>query len=513
MHTIKWNIFLALGLFLLGSCNEEAVLTDRIPAEMEVVVKADANRLGGKVLWDKIKNTDWGNVWKKDGSSDETEPENEETGIDILSDMYAGVRFADNSKEACGALFFNLSDARKFEQFLLKKSPGAQIDTEGDYKIIRSEHKKGKVSVLFRDDFAVVLLAKRETGFADFQNKIINLETDESLTNDEDFALATSGSADISGRIEATNWLNKADDLQGIAEENGLGKMHFSLDFEEGEINFKNQIFAEDKFLAGFREAADKLQVPHPGEKDKVLQFMQIALPSAFTESLVEKFAGLKSRAFLMSAGLTAEQLTAAFDGQAAMSIGPGKTEKSERITYTFDDNFNKIEKKETVDRYRPDLRLEVFGNEALAKLPAAYERNGVLKKNEAGLYTASFFGYEVFMKYGDNRLGISTSGALFSDDNRNELSDLAAKYPFVFFINDRKFEESADDFLKMLGSKSAVRFDRPTGIFESGLLTGEAADNHFLFKGKYKLINTDENSLFVLLDAAKESMENKENL
>lgn len=251
---------LAAFVMLFASCKSGNKSDLFIPKDAALVFHVNSSSLSSKLSWEEIKKTTWyADMRSKSGSDDSLAQKildnPDASGVDVKSDFV----FFMQKRGRGGYTVFEggVKDAAAFESVAKKMSNGAKVEKDGDWNVLVADNRS--VAIWNNSKFAVINdmplgnMNPMGGGMGDatrfssdslkvFVKKVMTLDSDESLFNDDRFASVMKESGDMH------MWINSGvmySDMAGMMSMMKIGSLlednvtAASINFEDGKISAK----------------------------------------------------------------------------------------------------------------------------------------------------------------------------------------------------------------------------------------------------------------------------------
>lgn len=330
-----------LGYWAYKYYNKTASLVDRIHEDAESVIKVDLHQIKETLVWDALSSPGYYyDHSKRDTDKEKTKDSTADKGVDLQP--YTAVFFTVKDVENIVFTTLDIQNSVAFETYIAKeiakKKGTIQKDRDGLYRYAIVE--KNKVAFAWNKEQLVIGLAlslEHKKVAAVFKDILI----EERLIRDKSHPLITT--------------LSKADDhITYVRKEDQIG-----INFEDGMATIEGNLVS--KTPNSFLPEIAVQRVPNASfQIHWDYNFEQEKHKTTFIKNL-EKLS------FFEKNNLDVEMIANRTNGFFSLAV-KGRTMQTDTvITYTYDDNFEKIAQKSTQEKEVPKIHINLGAeNESL---------------------------------------------------------------------------------------------------------------------------------------------------
>jgi len=407
-------IFIALLVLYLFRYKQGLIIEGKVPSAATEVVQIDLRQIEHHLLFDAIKNPlkyISFKTKKKDAPS-------LKKAIVIPRNLLFFTNTS-NLKDAWFSNFVNIKDNTELKSYLLQE--GFEASTDGDLE-------------LFRKDMVVIGISNNKLLVTYKKKQRIPL------------------SVAIQAVFKETNFYKKdADLLKSISNSKSdisyasIGADFLEADFKKGLFEIKGKIHSE-LFVADV----------HPKYSGSSIGFLAAKINRDHTifKSLITD--GNKTK-FDEFTKLSVDSITNKWDGNIAFNLKTIDKKIDTIVTYEYDDDFNKIEKKSAQELVMPDLTI------ALGSQAGLYEyfyNNKAVQIIENDTLFTSFPLYKMYARKQNNGLHIFTQKQFDTSSSKEEQFKLRAHLDINSYL-ETPLEFSVipikNDYFQLLKNASAT--------------------------------------------------------
>jgi len=384
----------------------------KIPKNATEVVHIDLRQIEHHLLFDAIKNP----LKYIDFKAKKSEKISLRRAVSIPRDL---MLFTNDShlKNAWFSSFVELKKSDKFKRYLLQE--GFKEITNEAIEIF----SKGRIVVGVSNDTSIVAFKKRQD--VNVVEALQNLFQETSFYEEDDDLMKSIATAESDVFYTSTT-----NDFLEVNVENGLleikGKVVSEL--------FKNNYYTESsENSVGF--IATQLKKEHP--------FFE----SLVTEDVKQKFDDFTK--------LSLDSIVNKWNGGIVVNLKSVEKKSDTIVTYEYDDDFNKIEKKSIQELSIPDVTIALRNDDALYNY---FSENNAIKTMDQDTLFTSIPLYKMFAKKQDGELYIFTK-------NQLAVAPKKEKYKLKAFLDLQRYIETPFEFSPTTAKNSYVHLIKNTAI------------------------------------------------
>lgn len=520
----KLFYFLMLGIALhFFSCSNPEQMQAHISKESTVVASVDSKRFATKILMDKFGNLSLSDLFSGGSDDDEQQAEKDslaealkpqDLGIDFLTDIYASAQLEENTK-LYAVVYVKLSDSKKLEDAIKNKLPFAyrpkiQEKAGFQYGII----SKKQSLIAWNESFCFIIISLNPESFVGLEtyfDKIANLPKDQQILKDDNFLKIQEQTADVKVWAKMSSLYQKTGNLFGSLE--GLDYLHSLIDFEKGQLSIKSKIFTDPAKNANFAKMyakSNKFSVVNAIAEDQIIGVSSMRYDPSFIKVFLEKNAGsmVQFLPYLAFTGLGIQEIPNLFKGDFFQVQMKSVEVTQEVISYEFDDNFNKVEKKTLTKEFAQQSIFGASCDQTMNKLFDNLAKGGLLSKKET-YYTFGSGANSGYFGINDNFLLVSSNLQLLNakPTTSNYFGKMMAENPIFVHVDVQKLMK--DEFVTSQKNEKAQKAISLVERLEKATLIGsEMKENIANIDFTLDLMNKNENALFEILAIIKAASE-----
>lgn len=329
-----------------------------VPADAAVVFHFDGASLNSKLSWDEIKSSEWFQKVKEQAESNDEMAKKlmenpEESGLNTKSDFYFFL--TTRGRGGYTAAVCNISDVKKFEDFVQKVSQGEKVEKKSGFSFIGEDD-----AVITWNDKKLVFVADNpeinssasfggssryhrfeQDSLLAIANEIHDLKGKKSLGNNSKFSSLLNDKGDMHFWVNAGSlYSNAMPAVLALTKISLLFEGNIStgsLSFENGKITIKGKNYYNKDIAAIYKKMGDKKLDEEMLKKipaGTVAAAMAFSFPPEMIKEIITLLGvdGLANMA-LAETGLTIDDFIKATKGDMLISVSDfAVTEKEKKI-------------------------------------------------------------------------------------------------------------------------------------------------------------------------------------
>lgn len=482
------RIYLIASIFIgsyLSSCSDTKDKWHPIPAKSSVVIEVNVKTLTKKIVldkWEEFNFTDLFDSFNKDTTKEKSSLDKilkspGDAGIDLSKNIY--LFKSDSLVGVCASI----EDESEFQESI---SPYYSNKNQ-----INSYHFASIDSVFIAwNAKRVVFLFKNQAIINKKEIKeILELEKKNSIFTNAKFTQSLSPSDDISIWMNSTTILpNDSFFPKEILNSYSCAYLNFNA----GKINFSVQDFLKPSYHDLFKENTE----------DNKKGFAITRSPTFISKGTLhvnpEKFMHLLKIDTNTTLNISKENIFESFTGKIQYTLSSINYSEKTFTSYSFDEDFNKIETTKTFKQLSPDFSLWIETKDSIKskKLLSKIAHLGLINIQD-DFYSFDLTNIPCYIFNRGNGIFIINKNSIPQNLNDGEVypSPISMEFNFDKLSHDLPYDNPYKNFIK---------------YFKSGTLRLDIdSSQNSTLKGEIELSNSQKNSLLTLLKIIKERNKN----
>ncbi|MEN7549121.1 DUF4836 family protein [Rapidithrix thailandica] len=493
-----------------SSCKEERPINTYLPEDASAVMALRSQDLAAKMLFENTSDLKLQKLLPlikeketqqaaKDILKALSDPMN--SGLNLLADSYIYTRV---QAQEWGILL-KVSNVEKLSKSLTEKiTVPHDLYLKENYKLLVFE--KVPLAIAWNEEVLLIngTEKKNHASLENSTNEVLTLSVEKSLMHLPQFAQLQQREADALLFAKSADF----DTLTQIdSKKHDLAYLNLLFHFEEGQLKLDfEQHFKEAKpLLKAKTDLSPNLDIWNRLDDTQLVSFFNFHYRKEALLEMAQMYDSTYFQQLNKATGLEQETFFSALNGNMTLACLQSTEETKEVVSYEYDDDFNKIEVKETQKIRQPNLLLEIGTGTPLTNFLNTLADIGLLKKSQPKNYQLQGLNFPVLLQQNEASLFISSNPAFLEDSGEqtsssDQMKELS-KYPVSAFLNFKKLAEDPM-FRRTIDQQTSKKLKNLEDI------SFYAFQEENIIKGKFELNFTtkEENSLKTILQSLPSS-------
>lgn len=512
-----WPIVLfCTTAYFITSCKQQRGIESYIPGNASAIITINTSNIVTKLLFNNFEGIDLRSfvnisaLFLLDNEQETDSPikaffsEPTASGLNLLDNIYLYISDIENKKKYHSGIFWEMSNAKKFEEFLntkIAEKYALEITEKGNYKI---GHFKGYDFVFGWNKQVLVAMFSNKPGIEHAISKtesIFEMDPNESISNDANFLKLKDTDDDITVFAKPEKLKPFTEKLIPDTFNGGIDYFNAHINFDEEEVKVNIQQYLQEDAIDLYQDLlTENLNSNLCDEIDdsELVAFLNFKYDKGFMAKFIKFYKmRLALKAVIAATGVNEKELYELTEGDVFIAYARNNQNHYYELPQSDTDKKVKL----------PCFVAEVKTG---PKMPAFLDnmtKNGILNKEEGIYNMKEILGYDTFIKMNDDsKMLVTNDSAFISKKKRriipepdSEIQKLSEGYPVSAYFNFDRFMKEASEMEKQRFLNQNF-FEVANLLKTASFYTKPLEDNVMKSRLEIHFKERDENSLNSLI-------------